>query len=97
MLLLAKYEYVIVFYNLFSISDLTFASAIHQVVNKALEAVLHIGAFMSLSAGYSIMKSAEAVGIMSKNGFRATVIKNSSDFIVVCHINSGMDCQIASW
>ena len=66
-----------------SIRELTTASAINQVERTVVDAVLYIKSFLSLSAGYAIMKTEQAVKIMSNNGYRATVIKNSSDFISV--------------
>ena len=66
-----------------AISDLTAASAIHQVASKIVEAFLYVGAFVEMSAKYTVMKSAEAVGILGKSGLRATVIKNSADFFAI--------------
>jgi hypothetical protein len=63
-----------------SITDLTTASAIHQIASTVVNGVLYIRAFLSLSAGYTLMKTKEAVTIVTENGYRGTAIKNFSDF-----------------
>lgn len=84
-----------------AISNLTAASAINQTERTIVDAVLYIKTFISLSTGWAIMKAEQAVGIMSKNGFRTTVIKNSSDFISVtarrATINRGVSEAISNF
>ena len=84
-----------------AISNLTAASAINQTERTVVDAILYIKTFVSLSTGWAIMKTEQAVGIMSKNGFRATVIKNSSDFVSVTArrvtINRGVNEAIKSF